>query len=827
MFLRKFRGWLAVVASAALFPIGLCAAAPELSDSPAVEAAQPLPAKPSALIARERGEADAIEIDQLAAQKRQARWDETAAKVIDVLERRPGTVTPAQLATWEELRAQLASQRDEALAVSLRGTLPERIAAAQLAALGPPPANDSTEDAQTARRRAELEDRLVEARGPSMAADDSYARAVVLIDEIDRIINAANRALVFKRNPSPLLPSSWATLVRDLETGSFQSPEGVSATRTTETAASAPSGAILLLIAALVLGLALVLALQRKILGALDRRISRQTNAAAAITLTVVRDAMVLLLPLAILLVLLIVGKYFEQSAPVLSLGVVTVAIAGLILVFGVWLGQSLLSPSIASQRFMHLSDNRARRCYQMVIALSAVLALEEVYEYFEQHFVLSPNAAGIAPFLLMGAAAYFLFYLSHLIRARKSDAIADTTGVGTSLKDPSGDRRHIDFGETSGRAMEAIAVAIVALSAIGYDALARDLLSATLGTMTIVALAILTFRRTMAFAGAFGGRFARSHKQVSQLAPVALGLVLILIAVPLILMIWGVRAAQLGDLVSAIRNGVSFGDLRISIGDIVTFALVFTVGYVITRWIQRVIEATVMPRLSLDEGSENALLTAIGYAGLLLSALIAITSAGLDLSSLAIVFGALSVGIGFGLQNVVANFISGIILLVERPIKKGDWIKVGDTEGIVEKVAVRATHIKAFDRDDVIIPNSDLISDIVRNRTLADTLGRVEIDIGIAYESDVAKAIALAKGIARGHAEVVEDPSPSVAITQFGDSALNLQIFAYIRDVSKMASVRGELNLELLGVFKAAGISIPYPQRRVHLERVESAASI
>lgn len=779
----------------------------------------PMPtAMPSASVEVRQGEVRAAAIALTDAQRRQERWDKTAAEAIKLLEKGARDLSPSDLAKWEELRAKLAEQRDEALAVSLQGTLPEKIARAQLEALGPAPEADASEDAQTASRREELEERLTLARGPSMAADDAHARAIVLIKEIDRVINSSQRGLVFKQVPSPLLPSSWAALFRDLGTKKIQASEGATVPSNLGDLGEITSGTVMIFGAVLLAFLGGLLASQRAIVRKLDRRVLQQSNAAAAIILTILRDLVVLLLPIGLLIVILVFGTLLDASAPVLSLVFLTVGLAGVVLVFGIWLGQSLLSPEIASQRFIMMSDKRARASYLTVIGLSGVLALEAIYEGFERHFPFSAAATGVVPFILIGATGFLLFRLATLVVGRKNDAI-ENPEVGAALHAGHSGRR-IDFIGIGARAMKVVAIATLLLSALGYDALARMFLSATLETMAIVALAILSFRRTMAIAKVIGGNFARSHEHMSELAPVALGILLIAVSIPLILLAWGLRPAQIGDFISVLRTGVSFGDVRISFGDVVTFSLVFAIGYVLTRWIQRIVEVTVLPRLSLDGGSKSALLTAIGYFGLLLSALIAITSAGLDLSSLAIVFGALSVGIGFGLQNVVANFISGIILLIERPIKKGDWIKVGDAEGIVEKVAVRATHIKAFDRDDVIVPNSELISGIVRNRTLVDTLGRVEIYVGIAYESDVALALQEAMAAVTSHPDVVRDPAPSVTVTEFGESALNLQVFAYIRDVARSNRVRGELHLEIFARFNEAGISIPYPQRNVRVEK-------
>ena len=357
---------------AAVLAVSLTAQSAPQADAPTEpQAAQvepdvgPLPtAMPSASVEVQQGEVRAAAIALTDAQRRQERWDKTAAEAIKLLEKGARDLSASELARWEDLRARLARQRDEALAVSLDGTLPEKIARAQLDALDPAPAADASEDAQTANRREELEERLTLARGPSMAADDAHARAIVLIKEIDRIINSSQRGLVFKQAPSPLLPSSWTALYRDLRTKKIQSSECATAPGSLDNLGEISSGTILIFGVVLLAFLGGLLTFQRTIVRRLDRRGLKQSNAAAATVLAIVRDLLVLLLPIGLLIVVMALGGLLDAAAPALSLIFVTIGVAGLVLVFGIWLGQSLLSPEIASQRFIMMSDKRARASY-------------------------------------------------------------------------------------------------------------------------------------------------------------------------------------------------------------------------------------------------------------------------------------------------------------------------------------------------------------------------------------------------------------------------------------------------------------------------------
>jgi len=289
-------------------------------------------------------------------------------------------------------------------------------------------------------------------------------------------------------------------------------------------------------------------------------------------------------------------------------------------------------------------------------------------------------------------------------------------------------------------------------------------------------------------------------------------------------LIVWGVPADDLSRLSGRALTGFEVGSVTISITDIVTSLVVFALVLGITRVLQRALADRVLPETRLAVGVQHSLAAGFGYVGIILAITLTLSTLGIDLSNIALIAGALSVGIGFGLQNVVNNFVSGLILLIERPIQVGDWVVVGTNEGRVKRISVRATEIETFQRASVIIPNAELLSNSVTNWTHKDNLGRVDIPVGVAYGSDTEKVRDILLECAKECDEVLAFPEPFVLFMNFGNSSLDFELRCYVGDVIRRLRVATEIRYMIDRRFREEGVEIPFPQHVVHMAPAANA---
>ncbi len=266
-----------------------------------------------------------------------------------------------------------------------------------------------------------------------------------------------------------------------------------------------------------------------------------------------------------------------------------------------------------------------------------------------------------------------------------------------------------------------------------------------------------------------------------------------------------------------------SIGEVRLSLGTVLLFAVVLWIGAMVARLISQLVELDVLGRLSLPRGVPVTIGSLTRYALVAIAFLVALAATGFQLGQLAILGGALGVGLGFGLQNIVANFVSGLILAFERPVSVGDVVQLAELTGEVRQIGIRASIIHTFDGAEVIVPNSELISGEVINWTRANRLRRIEVRVGVAYGSDPKQILPLLVATAQTHAEVVASPAPDALFVGFGESSLDFSL-RFWGDFERSALIQSGVAVAVHDALAAAGISVPFPQRDLHLISADPA---
>jgi small-conductance mechanosensitive channel len=323
-------------------------------------------------------------------------------------------------------------------------------------------------------------------------------------------------------------------------------------------------------------------------------------------------------------------------------------------------------------------------------------------------------------------------------------------------------------------------------------------------------------------------GRWLKRSARLEWRERLALPLSLILkfavlvLAVPFLMLQWGYTWPDIREWYRQLFFGLRIGSTEVTIGALLASIVVFGLGYAAARLFQGWLDAQVLRPAGISGGVRNSIRTGVGYVGIIIAAVVAFSYAGFNLSSLAIVAGALSVGIGFGLQNLVNNFVSGIILLAERPIRVGDLVLAGGEQGHVRKISVRSTEIETADGANVLIPNSFFISEKVKNWTFRNNISRITISIGVAYGSDPRQVRTAMLGVAQKHAEVLRMPAPAVTLDEFGAANIGFTLYAFVADVEKAGSIRTDLAIAILDAFAAAGIAVPSGQNEITIRNLD-----
>ncbi len=757
----------------------------------------PISSLPTGAIAQTAGTPQALDYDA---------WESAAATAEALIEGGRASTT-----FLESRRTELVRWRSQFLEENAANDARVTTIQSQIDALGVAPEDGEAEPNTIATRRTELARALGAAQAPGLRANEAFNRANGLISEIDAILIERQTQELLEREPTPLNPLNWATALTALSDLSVDQRTQTRARLLDSEVRASMAGNGPLIFGMFLIGLVLIL-IGRLFVARLGDRFLDADLRRGRTALGFLVSFGQLLLPL--------VGFFLIAAGFVLS-GLLTedgetLGDAALDLVLAtyaaLWLGGRLFPSHEERAAAFDAKLSLRPPARRTIVLIGLFMGLANFAEIVAALDIVPPAARGVLILPVYVGLAWMYWRFARLMRRVRADL-------------PEGEKASFGLGVMGVLARGLVLIAIVgpALAAVGYLNAAEALMVPTAVTLFVlgVLLALQAVIRDL-----YAVIFRSTPEAASEaLLPVLANFALFFVAAPIIAMIWGVRADRLGEFYTRILEGVTVGDTRITPGVLLAVILVFAAGLLATRLLQGALKNTVLPRTSMDVGARNSVTSGVGYVGIALACVIAVTSAGIDLTALGFVVGALSVGIGFGLQNVVSNFVSGIILLIERPISEGDWIEVNGNMGFVKDISVRSTTIETFDKTDVIVPNADFISGTVTNWTRGNTVGRILITVGVAYGTDTRRVAAILQEIADGHPDVATIPPPGVDFMGFGADSLDFRVRCILRDILLMVPTTTEIHHQIAERFAAEGIEIPFAQRDIWLRNPEVLA--
>ena len=485
-------------------------------------------------------------------------------------------------------------------------------------------------------------------------------------------------------------------------------------------------------------------------------------------------------------------------------------------------LGRALLSVDDSSVRIVPVGDALSRRLRWFPAILGVAVALAGVAARIHRIFGTSlASSVASDSISVCIELAIIVVALTTAGRDRKQTIDAATAPSGAKLP-------WILAALATWLGLAAAALAVV----LGYLALANFITREIVWIGVVLAsLFILVRSADDVFPAMFqpGSRLGRavivavgvSSATLEQTGIVLSGLArvaLLLVGWTLVVAPFGAGASDIFGRITSDDLVIRLGTTSISPGTILGGIVIFAVGLIITRGIRGWLEARYLPATAIDIGVRTSLVSGVTYLGAVLAVVFASIFLGVSLDRIALFASALSIGIGFGLQSIISNFVSGLILLVERPVKVGDWIAIGDLEGDVRKINVRATEIEMKDQSRLIVPNLDLITKTVRNVTHAGALGRVRIVIRVNDDADPLSMRTLILGLLTAHTGVLKNPAPAVYLTDAKDGGLEFTCFAFVANARDVYSIRSDLLFTIVPALRANGFALASSSTIVNL---------
>jgi len=688
----------------------------------------------------------------------------------------------------------------------------------ELESLGPAPAEGEAPDPQQiADLRAEVEARLADRQARVrelalvLARTDNLELALITEGQgpmIDRLWNRS--PILWDVRTWQIAAANWLTLINSVV-------EAPAAWWITKAETTQPTKLILAICAGLV---ALFLGVPAR--RWLQRRVRRDKAGEEptygwriyAAIITAIADMLLPSLALGTIAVAIRLLSHNDTALPVLAIAICQGGVVYFVLT---GFARAVLAPHASAWRVLPVSEEGAEVLNRRVHIVALYFAVADAIFSVAEHLGLlgSPEFAAVTTLFLDGALAAILLTLLPTQYWRTEDEEKTSKAViGISVL------------------LGVLLVSVPILDLVGFSDLASYLLVVLIVTVVAAGFTLLlrlagheALMQMLRPAGRVRLRLYRWFRLSEAAANVLrivggflIDLVLFLALAYGLLRFYGLPNELLLHWVDKFVDGIPIGTVLLSPIDILTAILVFVGVLLATGVLRRWLGERLRTGTRLDLGVRNAIVSGVGYSGVVLAVIVAIAIIGLDLSNLALVAGALSVGVGFGLRTVVENFVAGLLLLVERPIKEGDWIVTAEHHGTVKRISVRSTEIETFDRASVIVPNAELIAQPVENWTHKNRIARIILPVGVAYGSDTEKVREVLLNCAADHPDIHKHPEPIVLFQQFGESSLDFELRCFVKDTDYFLTAKSELLFAIDKAFRDQGIEIPFPQRDLHL---------
>lgn len=476
-------------------------------------------------------------------------------------------------------------------------------------------------------------------------------------------------------------------------------------------------------------------------------------------------------------------------------------------------------APYYPQWRLVNIATEKAVKFTRMIflfIILNAIATFQVIVAQREQY---STETIYFVMIISCAIKAFFLMWLARI-------SFDDSSNSATDAEESSDD---YDMNVNNGVKLilfsNLFCIGVFALSLFGYPELSLFIFNHLImslilcGLFEVVRRSVIEIVRRIIYAGPWMRHFRnkRSLNKIDFWLRTIVNPTMLLVLIFILLNLWGLPADFILQLVKKLLFGFKIGGIQISLIAIAMGIVVFFVSLTFVRIIKKRLAENVLSKIDMDDGIRHSLISGVGFVGFIISTLLAIIAVGIDLTSLAFIAGALSVGIGFGLQDAIKNLVAGIIILLERPFKVGDWVVLSGVEGTIKQINIRSTELLSFDKTSVIIPNATLISSTVVNKTHGDNVSRQSVAVGVAYGSDVEKVTKILLQCAAEHKAVMKNPAPYVLFKDFGASSLDFELRCYVNDIYKGWTVPSDLRYRINQRFIEENIEIPFQQVVIH----------